>query len=102
MSSPHGKSTWLIRTCRARSVARWRGPASRPGRRPCCRYSMRETPHDSFSGILLGLVATFVVDRHGLDRETVDAWAASMRELDTDWFFSLNRYVFLATRASAG
>ena len=54
--------------------------------------------HDSFSGILLGLVATFVVDRHGLDRETVDAWAASMRELDTDWFFSLNRYVFLATR----
>ncbi len=52
---------------------------------------------DSFSGVLLGLVAGFVVDRHGLDRETVVAWAASMRELDTDWFFSLNRYVFLAT-----
>jgi arsenite methyltransferase len=57
-------------------------------------------PRDSFSGILLGLIATFVVDRHGLDRETVDAWAASMRELEADWFFSLNRYVFLATRAS--
>ena len=37
---------------------------------------------DTFSGILLGLVATFVVDRQGLDRETVDAWAASMRELE--------------------
>jgi arsenite methyltransferase len=57
---------------------------------------------DSFSGSLLGLVAGFVVDRHGLDRETVDAWEASMRELDADWFFSLNRYVFLATRTSAG
>ena len=59
-------------------------------------------PRDSFSGSLLGLVATFIVDRHGFDSETVDAWAASMRELETDWFFSLNRYVFLATRASAG
>ena len=59
-------------------------------------------PDDSFSGILLGLVASFVTDRHGLDRETVDAWAASMRELGADWFFSLNRYVFLATRTTAG
>lgn len=57
---------------------------------------------DSFSGTLLGIVAGFVVDRHGLDRETVDAWAASMRDLDADWFFSLNRYVFLANRPSAG
>ena len=56
---------------------------------------------DSFSGILLGLIASFVVDRHGLDQDTVDAWAASMRALDTDWFFSLNRYVFLATRPSS-
>ena len=57
---------------------------------------------DTFSGRLLGLVASFVVDRQGLDRETVDAWATSMRGLDTDWFFSLNRYVFLATRPAAG
>ncbi len=57
--------------------------------------------HDTFSGILLGLVATFVVDRQGLDRETVDAWAASMRNLEDDWFFSLNRYVFLATHGPA-
>jgi len=53
---------------------------------------------ESFSGALLGLVAAFVVDRNGLTREAVDAWAASMRALDTDWFFSLNRYVFLAAR----
>ncbi len=56
---------------------------------------------DRFSGSLLGLVASFVADRHGLDRETVDAWADSMRELGDDWFFSLNRYVFLATRGPA-
>jgi len=54
--------------------------------------------HDGFSAILLDLVATFVVDRNGLDRQTVDAWVASMRDLETDWFFSLNRYLFLATR----
>jgi SAM-dependent methyltransferase len=55
-------------------------------------------PHDTFSGFLLGLVATFVVDRNGLTSEEVEAWAESMRGLEEDWFFSLNRYVFLASR----
>ena len=55
-------------------------------------------PDNSFSGILLGLVASFVVDRHGLTKDTVDAWVDSMRALGSDWFFSLNRYVFLASR----
>ena len=82
MSSSRGRSTWQTRTCRARLGRSLRRPGSRPGRRPCCRCSTRAMPHDSFSGILLGLVATFVVDRHGLDRETVDAWAASMRGLE--------------------
>ena len=59
-------------------------------------------PRGSFSGSLLELVSGFVVDRHGLDSETVDAWAASMRAFDADWFFSLNRYVFLATRPLDG
>ena len=55
-------------------------------------------PHDSFSGFLLGLVAAFVVDRNGLTDEEVEGWAESMRALGEDWFFSLNRYVFLASR----
>jgi arsenite methyltransferase len=55
-------------------------------------------PDNSFSGILTGLIATFLVGRHGFTRESADAWAASMRGLGADWFFSLNRYVFLATR----
>jgi hypothetical protein len=55
-------------------------------------------PHDSFSGILLGLVANFLVGRHGFTRASADEWAAAMRGLGEDWFFSLNRYVFLATR----
>ncbi|MFC7497227.1 MULTISPECIES: methyltransferase domain-containing protein [unclassified Nocardioides] len=56
------------------------------------------TPEQSFSGILLGLVATFVKGRNGLDATTVEAWEDSMRGLGDDWFFSLNRYVFTATR----
>ena len=55
-------------------------------------------PHDSFSGFLLGLVAGYVVDRNGLTSQEVEAWAESMRALGEDWFFSLNRYVFLASR----
>jgi SAM-dependent methyltransferase len=58
-------------------------------------------PSDSFSGSLLGLVAAFVVDRNGLTRDEVEAWAESMRALGEDWFFSLNRYVFLARRPRA-
>jgi arsenite methyltransferase len=53
-------------------------------------------PHDCFSGFLLGLVAAFVVDRNGLTSQEVEGWAESMRALSEDWFFSLNRYVFLA------
>ena len=53
---------------------------------------------ERFSGSLLGLVASFVVGRHGFTQESADEWAASMRALGRDWFFSLNRYVFLATR----
>jgi SAM-dependent methyltransferase len=62
-------------------------------------------PEHSFSGILLGLVARFVTGRNGLDADTVAEWEASMRALGGDWFFSLNRYVFLARRpdeAAAG
>ena len=55
-------------------------------------------PRDSFSGSLLGLVAGYVVDRNGLTSEEVEAWAESMRALGEDWFFSLNRYVFLVRR----
>jgi SAM-dependent methyltransferase len=61
-------------------------------RNPVC--TRRRRP----GGRLLGLVATFVVDRGGLTSEEVEAWAASMRALGEDWFFSLNRYVFLASR----
>jgi SAM-dependent methyltransferase len=58
-------------------------------------------PHESFSGLLLGLVARFVVGRHGLTAADVDGWERSMRALGEDWFFSLNRYVFRATRPAS-
>ena len=48
---------------------------------------------------LLDFVAGFVVGRDGLTAEEVQAWAADLRSLGTDAFFSLNRYLFCATKA---
>jgi GNAT superfamily N-acetyltransferase len=45
-------------------------------------------------------VAGFVVGRDGLTSEEVRAWEADLRSLDTDAFFSLNRYLFCATKAA--
>lgn len=56
-------------------------------------------PADSFSGILLGLVARFVAGRQGLTEQDATGWEESMRRLGEEWFFSLNRYVFTATRS---
>jgi SAM-dependent methyltransferase len=55
-------------------------------------------PDHTFSGILLGLIGTFVTGRNGLDATAVTRWEDSMRSLGEDWFFSLNRYVFNAIR----
>ncbi|MHA6795772.1 methyltransferase domain-containing protein [Pseudonocardia bannensis] len=56
---------------------------------------------DSFSANLMQLVASFVVDRQGLTRADADAWLADLRARDEDgeYFFSLNRYLFLAVAA---
>jgi hypothetical protein len=41
-----------------------------------------------------------VTGRYGLTAENVAAWQADVRSMDqhTGYFFSLNRYVFVATR----
>jgi hypothetical protein len=44
---------------------------------------------DTYSGNLIGFVERFV-------GEDAAAWAAEQRGLDDDFFFSLNRYAFLA------
>jgi arsenite methyltransferase len=55
-------------------------------------------PH-TLSGGLIDLVAGFVVGRDGLTPAEVEAWAADLRSLGREYFFSLNRYVFRGTRA---
>jgi len=49
---------------------------------------------------LLAIMATFAVGRKGVSREEADAWLAEFAELDKQgkFFFSLNRYLFLADK----
>jgi arsenite methyltransferase len=51
----------------------------------------------TFSAGLLDLVASFVVGRNGITAEEAAEWAEGQRGLGPEYFFSLNRYLFLAT-----
>jgi ubiquinone/menaquinone biosynthesis C-methylase UbiE len=53
---------------------------------------------DTYSGGLLGIVAEFVVGREGLSEAEVEAWRSDLRDLGAAYFFSINRYVFCATK----
>jgi arsenite methyltransferase len=46
------------------------------------------------------IMADFVVGRQGLTREDVEAWLHDLEQLGREgsYFFSLNRYLFLADR----
>ena len=52
---------------------------------------------DTISANLIGLIRDFVRGRHGLSRDDADAWAQELEGLGSDYFFSLNRYLFVAT-----
>ena len=49
---------------------------------------------------LLAIMATFAIGRKGVSREEADAWLAEFAELDKQgkFFFSLNRYLFVADK----
>jgi arsenite methyltransferase len=53
----------------------------------------------SFSRDMIGLTRAAAV-RHGVPREEAEAWEADLRARtgDGDWFFSVNRYCFVAIR----
>jgi arsenite methyltransferase len=53
---------------------------------------------DTYSAGLIGFVSAFVPGRHGLTEADAKAWADDLIALGNDYFFSLNRYLFLATR----
>jgi arsenite methyltransferase len=50
---------------------------------------------------MLGMMAAFAVGRNGVSQSEADAWFAEFAALGADgkFFFSLNRYLFVATRA---
>jgi arsenite methyltransferase len=52
----------------------------------------------TFSHYLIGFIRAFVPGRQGLTEADVSAWAEDLVAQDDDYFFSLNRYVFVAER----
>jgi ubiquinone/menaquinone biosynthesis C-methylase UbiE len=53
---------------------------------------------NTFSAGLIGLIAAFVPGRHGLGKSDAAAWGQDLIALDSDYFFSLNRYLFVAVK----
>jgi arsenite methyltransferase len=52
----------------------------------------------TYSAGLIGFIAAFVPGRAGVTAAEADAWAEDLTGLGADYFFSLNRYLFLAVR----
>src|SRR5262249_60419377 len=53
---------------------------------------------NTLSGGLMGFITQFVPGRQGLTEADAQAWAEDLKALGDDYFFSLNRYLFLAVR----
>jgi arsenite methyltransferase len=53
---------------------------------------------DTYSAAIVAIIAAYVVGRDGLTQDEVDAWADDLRGQGDGAFFSLNRYLFGATR----
>lgn len=55
---------------------------------------------NTYSGGMLGLVAAYVAGRGGgVAADEATAWANDLMSLGDDYFFSLNRYLFVAKRS---
>jgi arsenite methyltransferase len=56
---------------------------------------------NTYSAGLIGFITAFVPGRQGLTAEDAQAWAEDLVALGDDYFFSLNRYVFVAGKEPA-
>jgi hypothetical protein len=58
---------------------------------------------DTYSLANARILADFVPGRHGLTRDDVNTWAEGLRQLGREgtYFFSLNRYLFTATKPAS-
>jgi ubiquinone/menaquinone biosynthesis C-methylase UbiE len=67
--------------------------------RECSVLPLFNRSHEpgTFSRGVLEMIAPFVVGRRGVSASEAAAWADDLRRLGDDAFFSLNRYLFLAT-----
>jgi arsenite methyltransferase len=54
---------------------------------------------DTYSAAMTGVVASYVVGRGGVSEADAAAWEADLAGLGDDYFFSLNRYLFIARRS---
>jgi arsenite methyltransferase len=52
---------------------------------------------DTYSVGLMGFISGFVVGRNGVTEDEARAWADDLASLGRDYFFSINRYLFIAT-----
>jgi hypothetical protein len=50
----------------------------------------------TYSANVLGMIARFVSGRQGIAPEEARAWEDDLRSLGSNYFFSLNRYLFVA------
>jgi SAM-dependent methyltransferase len=53
---------------------------------------------NTLSAGLIGFITAFVPGRQGLSERDARAWAEDLKTLGDDYFFSLNRYLFLAVK----
>ena len=53
---------------------------------------------NSFSAGLIGFITAFLAGRGGVTAGEVTAWADDLTSLGRDYFFSLNRYLFVASK----
>ena len=56
---------------------------------------------NTYSNRVIDTIAAFVTGREGIGRDEADAWARELRQAGErgDYFFSLNRYLFIARKA---
>jgi arsenite methyltransferase len=53
---------------------------------------------NTYSAGLIGFITSFVPGRRGLKDDDVQAWSDDLTSMGADYFFSLNRYLFVATK----
>jgi hypothetical protein len=52
----------------------------------------------TYSGGMMEFIASFVTGRDGLTPDEVEEWRTDLISLGREYFFSLNRYVFVAAK----